>query len=70
MKDFYEEINRSLTPIEQGRYSARTLDWCVNRVDWCWKWRKITKEQMEELANRICACYDTQLAIMASNRRK
>ena len=64
MRDFYEEINRSLTPIEKGHYSARTLDWCVNRVDWCWKWRKISQEQMEELANRICACYDAELAAM------
>jgi hypothetical protein len=64
VKDFYEEINRSLTPIEQGRYSQHSLDWCADRIDWCWKWRKITYEQMVELANRVSSCYDAEIAAM------
>lgn len=64
MKDFYEEINRSLVSIEKGHYSQRSLDWCADRVDWCWKWRKITYEQMIELANRVSSCYENELAAM------
>lgn len=58
MRDFYSEIDKSLTAHERGKYAQHSLDWCADRVDWCWKWRKITREQMEELADRVCRCYD------------
>lgn len=64
MKDFYSEINRSLTAIENGKYSQHSLDWCADRVDWCWKWKKITRSQMEELADRVSSCYDADIAAM------
>lgn len=56
MKDYYTEINKELQSYENYKaYHTKTIDWICNRIDWCWKWRKITKEQMEELADRAIA---------------
>ena len=52
MRDFYGEINKVLTDYETKGRSDKNMDWAANRIDWCWKWKKITKEQMEELADR------------------
>lgn len=54
-KYHYFEIDRELKSYEEGKsYHKRTMDWICNRIDWAWKWRKITKEEMEELTDRIC----------------
>lgn len=51
---YYDEIDRALKTYEEHKsYHIKTLDWIANRIDWCWKWKKINKEQMEELADRI-----------------
>lgn len=61
MKDYYTDIDKALTRLEQDKYAIHSVDWCINRIDWAWKWRKITKEQMEELAGRCCALLDAEL---------
>lgn len=53
MRDYYAEINTPVTRIEMGLPAARSLGWCITRLDWCWKWRKITEAQKDELADRI-----------------
>ena len=63
-KDYYAEIDKHLTRLEQGKYAMHDIDWCIKRVDWAWKWRKITKEQMDELAGRCCVLLDAQLAAL------
>ena len=49
----YMRINNMLKDVEKGRLPIDYLDWCAHRVDWAWKWRKISREEMEELANRV-----------------
>ena len=49
----YERIKTRLDDIERGRASKQMLHWCADRVDWAWKWRKISREEMEELANCV-----------------
>lgn len=61
MKDYYADIDKALTRLEQGKYAIHSIDWCISRIDWAWKWRKITKEQMEELSDRCCTLLDTEL---------
>lgn len=57
-RNYYAEIDEVISEYENGKsWHIRDIDWAANRVDWCWKWRKITKEQMEELANRITAIF-------------
>lgn len=29
------------------------LSWCAARVDWAWKWKKITATEKDELCDRI-----------------
>jgi hypothetical protein len=55
MKDYYKEIDTPLTRLEQGKYPTHDIDWVCNRIDWCWRFRKITTAQMAELADRACA---------------
>ena len=53
MKDWYDEIDRRLVLAETGKMDAELLDWWTRRITWYWKWRKITREQMEELTERV-----------------
>jgi len=54
IKNYYEEINKELKSYENYEpYHVKSIEWICNRIDWAWKWRKITKEQMEELAGRV-----------------
>ena len=61
MQDYYKEIDKTLTAIENYKYAPHSIDWCADRVDWCWKWRKITREQMESLAERVTAVYKASI---------
>ena len=55
MNKFYSEIDKALQSYENYKlYHTHNIEWISNRISWCWKWRKITKEQMEELADRCC----------------
>ena len=50
----YEKIDRWITQHENFKYTERTIDQIADYIDWAWKWRKISKEQMEETADRVC----------------
>lgn len=61
-KDWYSEIDKVIKEYENYKpYHTRNLDWAADRIDWCWKWRKISKEQMEELADRVSTIYEQGL---------
>ena len=54
MDKYYNEIDKELQRYEEFKpYHTKSIDWICNRIDWCYKWKKITQEQMEELSNRI-----------------
>lgn len=60
-KDYYAEINKVLKEYEDYKpYHTLDIDWACNRIDWAYKWRKITKEQMEELADRAVAILESK----------
>lgn len=45
MNKFYSEIDKALQSYENYKpYHTRNIEWISNRISWCWKWRKITKE--------------------------
>lgn len=53
-RNYYKEINTALKSYEEYKsWHEKSIDWICNRIDWCWKWKKITEEQMEELAERV-----------------
>lgn len=53
-KDFYKELDKALKDYEQYKpYHLYSIDQITDKIDWCWKFRKITEEQLEELADRV-----------------
>lgn len=59
----YEKIDRALQDHEKGRYAPRSLDSIADYINWAWKWKKITREEMENAADRVCALYDAELVL-------
>ena len=58
-QDYYNEINKVLTEYEENKtWHSKDIHWAADRIYWCWKWKKITKEQMEKLADRANAIFD------------
>ena len=52
--NYYKELDEALKSYEEHkRWHEKSFDWICDRIDWCWKWRKITEEQMEELTGRV-----------------
>lgn len=57
---YYKEIDSALKSYENFKpYHEKDIDWICNRIDWCWKWKKITEAQMKELAERAINVLDT-----------
>ena len=58
-RNYYDEINKVVIEYEEGKsWHTKDINWAADRIDWAWKWRKITKEQMEELADRVSAIFE------------
>ena len=57
----YQKIDKALKQHENHKYAERSLDSIADYINWAWKWRKITKEEMENAADRVCALYDAAL---------
>ena len=55
MVNFYASLDKYIKQYEQHKpYKEVSIDYICTRIDWCWKWRKITRFEMEELTDRIC----------------
>lgn len=53
MNKFYSQIDKALLSYEENRpYHALNLDWICNRISWCWKWKKISAEEKDNLCER------------------
>jgi hypothetical protein len=55
-----ERLEDTLSRIEDGRPSQLDLSWCASTVGWLWKWRKISKEQMETFTSRITEQFEME----------
>lgn len=54
MNKFYAEIDKALYSHENYKpYHPKSIEWISDRIFWCWKWKKITKSEMEELCERV-----------------
>lgn len=53
----YNLLIDTIKRYENFKYVPRELSigWCCDCIDWLWKWRKITEEEMEILCNRMIA---------------
>lgn len=53
MNKYYQQIDKALLSYENHKpYHDKTMDWICDRIDWVWKWRKISENEMIELASR------------------
>ena len=56
--DYAAQINKAIRQYEDCEdyrpYKQYSIDWICNRIDWCWKFRKITKQQMNQFCDRVC----------------
>ena len=57
----YEKIDKALKQHENYKYCVRSLESIASYIDCAWKWRKITREEMENAADRICKLFDDEL---------
>ena len=57
----YQKIDKVLKQHENHKYCERTLDSIADYINWAYKQRKITKAEMENAADRVCALYDAEL---------
>ena len=61
-RNYYNEIDNALKSYEENKpWHDKSIDWICNRIDWCWKFRHITENQMEELAERVCKIMDGEV---------
>ena len=59
---YYYEIDKALQSYENHKpYHVKNIDWITNRITWCWKWKKITKEQMEQLCDRAIVILEERI---------
>ena len=51
----YNLLIDTIERYENFKYVPNTLSisWCCDSIDWLWKWRKITKQEMESLCDRM-----------------
>lgn len=51
----YNLLINTIERYESFKYVDRTLSigWCCDSITWLWKWRKITKDEMESLCDRM-----------------
>lgn len=59
---YYDQIDKALKSYEQCKpYHLMSYDQICDKIDWCWKWRKISENQMHELVDRIVYIMDNNL---------
>lgn len=60
--NYYQEIDAALKSYEEFKpYHPHKIEWITDRIWWCWKWKKITQKQMEELAIRATNILENNL---------
>lgn len=62
MNKFYDEIDKALQSYENNKpYHPKRMEWITDRITWCWKWKKITKAQTDELCDRVIAILEGRI---------
>ena len=59
-RDYYKQIDEVLSRFENCKpICGLKMGWVTRRIDWCWKFRKITREQFDELVERAIAVFNS-----------
>lgn len=49
-----ERVQEILDKMEQGKYTGFPISQITDNIAWLWKWRKITREEMERMTEQVC----------------
>lgn len=64
-KDFYQELSRKIDFYEEHYWidddRKSRLQAITNKLEWCWKFRKITEEQLHELCDRVTKLWEVRI---------
>ena len=61
MNKYYDQIDKALKSYEAlNSWHPFPLEWIGSRIDWCWKWRKISEAEMTQLVNRYIEVLETK----------
>ena len=52
-KDYYAQLDRWVSQYETKGNGDQKLSAISDKISWCWKWKKITKKQVDELCDRM-----------------
>lgn len=59
---YYDQIDKAIKSYEQFMpCHSMGADKICDKIDWCWKWRKISQDQMHNLVDRIVYLMDNNL---------
>lgn len=47
-----KELHDALDRIENGKPAIHSLDWCINRIDWLWRFRHISEKEKDQLCDQ------------------
>lgn len=60
-RNYYVELSKKVEQFELGReHSSMLLSAISDKVVWCWHWRKITEDQLDDLCKRITILFDSR----------
>lgn len=61
-KDYYNEIDRRLKAFEHGSMNRSSeLSKVGDKIVWCYKFKKITEKQMNELCDRVTNLFNNKI---------
>ena len=52
-KDYYKQLDGWVRMFEQCGYCPAKIEVVTDKIVWCWKWKKITEQQKNELCDRM-----------------
>lgn len=57
-RDYYNELDAIISRYENFKPVMENPYDVADKIAWCWKFRKITEEQMDDLAERMTRIFD------------
>ena len=56
-RNYYAEIDKAISRFENGQYPIRKASWITDRIAWCFRFGKISRKEMAQLADRMIAVF-------------
>lgn len=61
IKNYYDILNKKIQDFESSKHnSSMQLSKIADKVVWCFRWRKISNEECNELCDRITKLYNSR----------